>query len=110
MSRETTKQVAPISPDELVGLQRELMPPEVIETFNRYIGERALNGRAVINQDDIVEDLKSQGLDGGDIFEKGWLNVEGIYKDAGWKVEYNAPAYNETGRSYFTFTVPNEKA
>ena len=105
----TQERVTPISPAEVTALQRELIPPEVIEIFNRFIGETVLNGMAVIDQDDLVKELVSRGLTRSDIFKKGWLNIEGIYEEAGWDVEYDKPAYNETGRSTFTFSQRNRR-
>lgn len=94
-----------ISPAEVARLQQELMPPEVIETFNRFIGEKALNGHAIIYQEDVVKDLIRQGIKPSEMFEKGLLNIEDIYEEAGWKVEYDSPAYDEGDRAYFTFTA-----
>lgn len=30
------------------------------------------------------------------VFEKHWLDIETAYRQAGWEVEYDKPAYNET--------------
>ena len=34
---------------------------------------------------------------------KGWLNVEGHYRAAGWYVEYYKPDYTENWKSYYLF-------
>ncbi len=102
--------IKPITPDEALQLKRELLPPKVLETFNRFIGENILsNGTAIVYQDDIVKDLANQGLDRELVFKKGWLDVEDVYREAGWKVEYDKPGYNETYRSSFTFKAPNSR-
>ena len=103
------RQVRPISPDEVTGLQRELIPPEVIEIFNRFIGRTILNGHATIRQDDVVKALVESGLDKRAIFDNGWLNIEEIYREAGWEVVYDSPAYNESYPPTFKFTVPKKK-
>lgn len=105
MNPNNPERIAPISPEEVTRLQAELMPPAIIETFNRTISEKIANGRAVIDLDEIVKDLTNQGLDERQLFNKGWLNIEELYREAGWEVSYEQPAYNETGRSYFTFQV-----
>lgn len=94
----------PISPEELNEVKSEILPPEVFETFNRLLGEKALHGYAIIYQDEVVEGLIERGLDRGNIFRKGWLNIESLYEENGWEVEYDKPDYNEEGgRAYFTF-------
>lgn len=98
--------VLPISPDEIVERRLETIPPQVIETFNRFIGERALNGYATVYQDEVVTSLEEQGMNRGEIFSRHWLDVEPLYREAGWKVEYDKPGYNETYRPYFKFKKP----
>jgi hypothetical protein len=39
-----------------------------------------------------------------EVYAKGWLNFEAIYEEAGWKVVYDKPGYNETYDANFTFT------
>jgi len=104
MSPETNREFAqPISPEELSQVKRETMPPEVFETFNRLLGEIALNGYATVYLDDVVEGLIERGLDKEEIFRKGWLNIESLYGEHGWEVRYDQPGYNESGRGYYTF-------
>lgn len=98
----------PITPDEVTQLQRDIFPPEVFETFNQMIAEKLLDGEAHIRQDDVVEQLAIKGLERALIFRKGWLNVEEMYREAGWQVRYDKPAYNETGDAYFSFKAPKK--
>lgn len=39
-----------------------------------------------------------------EVFKKGWLNVEYLFRAAGWEVQYDKPGYNETYEAYFTFS------
>jgi hypothetical protein len=100
--------IEPVSPEGLDQLKRELIPPEVFETFNRLLGEKAVNGYAVINQDEVVKELTERGLERQNIFRKGWLNIESLYEANGWKVIYERPGYNESGQSYFTFRAKKD--
>lgn len=34
-----------------------------------------------------------------------WLNFEGAYRRAGWKVEFDKPGYNESYPATFKFTA-----
>ena len=50
-----------------------------------------------------VKLMVEKGLNRNEIFNKGWLNIEEVYRSAGWKVNYDKPAYNESYDAYFTF-------
>lgn len=110
MSPENAPQapVAPITPEEITRLQRDLFPPEVLETFNRFIGQTILNGEAIVKQDEVIEELVARGIERALIFKKGWLNVEDVYREAGWKVDYDKPGYSETYPAFFRFKAPRK--
>lgn len=40
----------------------------------------------------------------GDVFERGYLDIEETYRKAGWSVVYDKPGYNETYDAFYTFT------
>lgn len=88
----------PVTPDE-VDLGRHI-PSEVIDAFNERI--RALwNGReAIVHQSIIVAAILNRmpSTTRQRVFDEGWLNVEGRYREAGWLVEYE-PDYNENYES-----------
>ncbi len=58
---------------------------QVNESFRKGTGES-------------VDELRKQ------LFEKGWLDVEPIFKKAGWDVEYDKPGYNESYPATFKFS------
>jgi hypothetical protein len=39
-----------------------------------------------------------------DVYDKGWLNIEPVYAEFGWVVEYDKPGYNESYDATFEFT------
>jgi len=43
------------------------------------------------------------------IFDNHWLDVEPIFEDCGWKVEYDKPGFNENYPATFKFTPKREK-
>ena len=98
-------QIAALSPKEVVNARKASMPDVVIEVFNQLIAEKFNGHNAVVHQDQVVKELVAKGLDRGDIFQKGWLDVEDIYRKKGWKVEYDKPGYNESYEAYFDFSV-----
>jgi hypothetical protein len=102
--RPIMAKVKAISPSEVVTQQLESFPPEVIEVFNQLIAEKFNGYDATVLQKDAVAALEKQGLDSHDIYDRGWLNVEDIYRKQGWKVEYDKPGYNESYPASFKFT------
>lgn len=107
MEREPSMRLKPLAPQEVVEAKRELIPDVVIETFNTLLAERATNGYATIYQDEVVAQLEEQGLVRQDIYARHWLDVEPLYRESGWEVEYDKPGYNETYRAFFRFSVPH---
>lgn len=96
----------PLSPKDVSNAKQVTFPPEVFEAFNTLITENFNAGSARVVQKDAVAKIVSlMNLEKDDIvYEKGWLNVEDVYRKAGWKVEYDKPAYNETYNAYFVFS------
>ena len=79
------------------------MPPAVLESFNELIVQNFSSGSALVFQEDVVALMVQKGLNEDDIYKFKWLDVESIYRKAGWKVLYDKPGYNESGRAYFKF-------
>ena len=98
----------PITPDNVVKEKEKILPEEVIVAFNRLIAEK-WNGRySSFKQDEVIEEIiKEMGslkITSKEIFKKHYLDVEDIYKEAGWNVEYDSPAYCETYPATFKFS------
>lgn len=94
----------PITPAEAKHRKGSTFPPEVIRAFNDYLSDH-YGPEIIIQQDTIIDiiliampHVKRQG-----IFDNGWLDIESVYKKAGWSVEYDKPAYNETYPASWTF-------
>lgn len=95
--------IKPITPNDASIAFLEAIPDVVIETFNEFICN--INSNSItIKQDDIVNAIIKKGISRDEIFLNHWLDVEKIYEEAGWKVEYDKPAYNESYPATFTFT------
>lgn len=102
------EKMEPIRPEEVVARQGEQIPPEVIKAFNDLIVKNFIGGKAVISQKEVLDLLQVRGFDIGDISTKRFLDVEEIFRKAGWKVEYDKPGYNESYEASFTFTKPKK--
>lgn len=94
----------PIKPEDVVELKSKIIPEEVFEAFNQCIAQNFLNGMAKVLQDDVMSLIcQKLGIHSDAVYKKGYLDIEEIYKAAGWKVNYNKPEYNESHGSYFEF-------
>lgn len=106
---EPTKHIVkPITPDEVDKGQH--IPDFVIQAFNELIAEAWEGREATVVQKDAVARCIKVAKVGGErvtstmLFYKGWLNVEGFYRNAGWDVVYDKPGYNESYEATFCFT------
>lgn len=97
----------PITPAEVeVNITK---PDEVIEVFNELICKYWDGHQAHFRQDEAVKLIskrinKSQSF----LFENYYLDIEPLYRNAGWLVVYDKPGYNETYPETFTFSKPNK--
>ncbi len=100
----------PITPAEAAQFKVSKVPRFVIETFNDLIKNKFDGHSAVIKQDEVVVAIVERYSTSDDqisakkIFDNHWLDVEPIFKAAGWKVEYDKPGYNESYAAYFKFS------
>ncbi len=97
--------VMPIKPSEVIGKKCESIPSEAMEAFNELIAQKFNGHYAHVVQKDVVKLMVEKGLKEAEIFEKGWLDVEDIYRKNGWIVEYDKPAYCESYDASFKFSV-----
>jgi len=109
-------EVKPITPAEAKVQRVNAVPAQVLEAFNELITENLCNGSATVTQKDAVARIQSkinQTLGNEythqQICDRGWLNIEDIYRAAGWKVEYDKPGYNETYGATFEFTAKTKR-
>jgi hypothetical protein len=97
----------PITPKEAAGLKQSQIPEEVYNAFNELITKNLRHGYACFRQDDVVKLIKrNMQLNPEmrqELFDIQWLNIEEIYRKAGWKVEYDRPGYNENYPASFSF-------
>jgi hypothetical protein len=93
-----------ITPDEALGLKEKLLPPFVMRVWNKLIAENLSGKTSIVMQSDAVDAL-TKFCKRDEIFEKGYLEVEAIFRKAGWKVFYDRPGFNETYDATFEFTA-----
>ncbi|MEK7552949.1 MAG: hypothetical protein AAB505_02470 [Patescibacteria group bacterium] len=95
--------IKPIKPSEVVSEKTKGFPDEVISSFNKMIAQN-WNGRSSsFTQTMVFELMISKGLNRKEIIEKDWLRVEGTYRELGWIVEIDRPAYDENYETTYIF-------
>jgi hypothetical protein len=108
----------PITPAEACEALNNRVPEFIIEAVNRLLKAKIRVNQVTITilQSDVINEaikiykerasLWDAELTKSMIFDKGWLDIEPIFEKAGWQVEYDKPAYNETFRAAsFKFTA-----
>lgn len=98
----------PIGPSEINAAKRGTIPGEVFDAFNELIAENFRGGMATIRQEDVVARIlaKLPTLSRGDVFAKGYLDIETVYVHAGWtSVTYDKPGFCESYPATFKFVA-----
>lgn len=100
--------VAPISPKDALSVKSASIPEFVIEAVNELISEKgkkySSKFEATILQKDIITRIQlKEEITSKTIYDNNWLDIEDIFREAGWKVTYDKPAYNESYDAYFKF-------
>jgi len=99
--------IKPLSPSEAMKRKAESIPDYVLEGFNNIIAQKINNSKwARVTQNEAIEailELAPEGVTRQTLFNNNWLDVEKIYRAAGWKVDYDKPAYNDGYEAFFIF-------
>lgn len=97
--------VKPITPGDIASTKLATFPEKVVECWNKLIAKHHDGRSSTVSQGEAVRELaKVMGCTMQHAFTEGWLDIEELYRAAGWKVEYDRPAYNENYEATFTFT------
>lgn len=106
------KEIKPITPQEVEEARKNDIPSFVIEAVNKLLKKKWDGQKAIITQDEIISEMKPSNVLGlengirfrGAVFSNHWLDFEDLYRESGWKVEYDKPSYSESYKAYFKFT------
>ena len=95
----------PIDPNEIQGEKNKTIPDKVIAIWNEMLIEKWKGYSVTIKQDDAVERIaKTPDIPRNDVFKLDYLEIEDIFRKAGWEVYYDKPGFNESGYAIFRFT------
>ncbi len=97
-----------ITPDEAIAQFKKDIPPEVISCWNEVIMNNLYVDKKYVESHFTLEELKKAlknkvGFDDNNKMHLHWLDLEDVFRDAGWSVKYDQPAYNESYEATFTF-------
>lgn len=114
----------PIRPNEVAKKKYDSLPHEIIDAFNKLIAEKWNGYNSTFTQNEVMTEILNRMNRGfieankalpekykdrpfeiteEDLFKNHWLDVEDIYREVGWKVEYDKPGYNESYPATFKF-------
>ena len=96
----------PIMPQDM----KSIIPDEVIEAFNELIQKKWNGFQAQFKQDEaIVLIATKMNQNKWWVIEHHHLDVEDLYRQVGWIVEYDKPGYNEFYSPTFMFSKKKVK-
>jgi hypothetical protein len=106
------REVKPITPQEAEEARKNAVPSFVIEAVNKLLKKKWNGKEAIITQEEIISEIKPSNVLGlengvrfrGAVFSNHWLDFEDLYRESGWKIEYDKPSYCESYKAYFKFT------
>lgn len=100
------KKGLPITPEEVVQQKKVQIPPEVFNAFNDMIAKHWNGISARFTQNAVVVAILAYlpEKNAGDIFSNHWLDVEDIYREAGWRVVFDRPGYCDSYEATFEFS------
>ena len=96
--------ILPIKPGEATKRKVIDFPDAVLESFNQLIAQNLSGTYSTVLERDVVALMVGKGLNSDEIYKNHWLDVEGMYRAAGWKVTYDKPGYNESYPASFEFS------
>lgn len=91
----------PITPEEVVGRKAALIPEAVYEAFNELIAEHWIGSDSAFTV--AAAKTRIRAKSGLDTVLPHWLDVEPIYRDAGWSVTLDRPGYDENYDARYIF-------
>jgi hypothetical protein len=77
----------PFTPADARQHKQVILPKEVIDSVNELI-ERIMSKLSITRSE---------------IIKLGFLEIEPVYEDAGWKVQYHSPSHDESYEPYYVF-------
>lgn len=101
---KSRSQEGPIKPKEVQSRKYASLPEEVFEIFNRLILDDWNGHEATVYQRKAAKLIaKALNTSTKDVYDRRLLDIESVYRKAGWKVTYDKPGYCENYEAFFQF-------
>lgn len=105
------------SPEDVLKKRVETIPDYVIDAFNDLLTENYQENETItfayIEQEDVIRKILEYSTDDEltreTIFKKHYLDIENLYRNNGWEVNYKKPMFNEHFKAYFVFKSKKNK-
>lgn len=95
------------TPEDVLKKRVETFPDYVIDAFNNLLIENYQEDETIIKQEDVIRKILEYSTDDEltreTIFKKHYLDIENLYRNNGWEVNYKKPMFNEHFKAYFVF-------
>ncbi len=102
----------PITPAEVKNKKIDSIQPEMIQAANELIVKKFNGHSASIKKNDLIERYcKIKGVSNteklrGTLYEDHQLDIEGIFRQAGWSVNFESPSYGDSNfDDYYEFKL-----
>ena len=96
----------PLSPAEV--LESKVIDPRIFEVVNTILLQRFTKGSTVtILKSEIENKLRTEyeNINIHELYQNKQFDFEDEYRNKGWKVEYDQPAYCETYEASYKFSA-----
>ena len=95
------------TPEDVLKKRVGTIPDYVIDAFNDLLTENYQEDETIIEQEDIIRKILEYSTDDEltreTIFKKHYLDIENLYRNNGWEVDYEKPAFDELFEPFFIF-------
>ena len=97
------------SPEDVLKKRVETIPDYVIDAFNDLLTENYHEDETIIEQEDVICKILEYSTDDEltrkTIFKKHYLDIENLYRNNGWEVEYRMLNMNRDVINYAFFIM-----
>jgi len=96
----------PLRPQDIGPIAAARIPDFVIEAVNELLVKHSASPTITLLLHEVTDAAMARApidVTRDQLFDEHWLDFEPIYRDAGWRVTFDKPAYNETYESRFVF-------
>lgn len=97
--------IKPLRPEDMNEAKKLVIPDFVLQAVNMCMAKNLVRGHGSITQDEVISYIleHNSGITRQQIFDNNWLDFEPLYEEAGWKITYDKPGYDETYEAHWVF-------